>query len=237
MRSLILLFAILVAAPAPARDLLPLSDQLGVTRLRVNKNLPKKSQVTMERSVADLRKEGIESRAPKKGDELADFSLPQASGGTVKLSELVKAGPVVVTFYRGSWCPYCAVQLVDYEARMKEIVQAGGKLVAITPEEPTLTKEFIKQKNFTFPILWDQDNAYATQLKIVYGLPEDVKKVYREIGVDLNKSQGNQSARLPVPATFVVDKNRKIVFSYVDADFSKRAETSDLVEAVKEAAK
>jgi len=234
MRALLLLLIGVLAAPSFAREV-PLSDQLGVVRLRQKKKLPKQAQTTIDTSITDLRKQGIGQGAPKKGDTLPDFTLPKTGGGTVQLSELVKNGPVVVTFYRGSWCPYCVVQLSDYQKHLTEIAGAGGQLVAITPEETARSETFLKEKGFSFPVAWDKDNAYAKQLNIVYALPTEVKKLHEDLGIDLKASQGNDQWQLPVPATFVVDGNRKVQFVYVDVDYTKRAETRDLLAAVKAA--
>lgn len=236
MRSLILLLTCALALPVFAREL-PLSDQLGVVRMRQKKEMPKAAQKTVNDSFTELNKQGVGKSAPKRGDVLPDFTLPKTGGGTVQLSELVKGGPVVVTFYRGSWCPYCTVQLVDYQKHLKEIQDAGGQLVGITPEETARTEKFAQERGLAFPIAWDKDNAYAKQLNIVYALPTEVKKLHEELGIDLKASQGNDQWQLPVPATFVVDKDRKVLFSYVDVDYTKRAETRDLVKAVKAAKK
>ncbi|RZA07743.1 MAG: AhpC/TSA family protein [Proteobacteria bacterium] len=236
MRAYFLLFTALLSLPAVAREF-PLSDQLGVVRLRQKKQLKPAQQATISQSTAELKKQGIGKSAPKKGDTLPDFTLPKTGGGSVQLSELVKAGPVVVSFYRGSWCPYCTVQLLDFQKHLGDIQKAGGQLVAITPEETARSEEFAKGKGFQFPIAWDKDNAFAKQLNIVYALPTEMKKLHEELGVDLKASQGNDQWQLPVPATFVVDKNRVVQFAYIDVDYSKRAETSELVRAVKTAAK
>jgi peroxiredoxin len=236
MRPYLLLFIAMFSTAAVAREF-PLSDQLGVVRLRQKKQLKPAQQAAISGSTAELKKQGIGKSAPKKGDTMPDFTLPTTGGGSAQLSELVKAGPVVVTFYRGSWCPYCTVQLMDYQKHLSEIQKAGGQLVAITPEETARSAEFAKGKGFTFPIAWDKDNAYAKQVNIVYALPTEMKKLHEELGVDLKASQGNDQWQLPVPATFVVDKNRVVQFAYVDVDYTKRAETADLVRSLKAAAK
>jgi peroxiredoxin len=236
MRTLILALSLILALPSFAREL-PLSDQLGVVRLRQKKQLPKAAQATIDKSFTDLKKQNVGGTAPKKGDVLPDFTLPKTGGGSVQLSELLKSGPVVVTFYRGSWCPYCAVQLADYQKHLKEIQAAGGQLVAITPEETARSETFAKERGLAFPIAWDKDNAYAKQLSIVYALPTEVRKLHEELGIDLKASQGNEQWQLPVPATFVVDSGRKVVFAYVDVDYTKRAETRDLISALKAAKK
>jgi peroxiredoxin len=232
------LFAVilLLVTSAFAREL-PLSDQLGTVRLEMRQRTPKEVQAILDRGIADLKKEKIEGRAPKLGATFPDFTLPQAGGGKIHLSELLAKGPVVLTFYRGSWCPYCTVQLLDFEKHKAELDQLGATLVAISPELPEITAEFMKTKGLDFPLAWDKGNGLARKIKIVYGLPEDVKAAHQQLGIDLKKSQGNGDWNLPVPATFVLDKSRKIHYAHVDADYTKRAETVDVLAAIKNAKK
>lgn len=232
MRAFLILLSVLLSVPSVAREV-PLSDQLGTVRLRQKKKMPKAQMATIEKSTADLQKQGVGSAAPKKGDTVPDFTLPKTGGGNVQLSELLKKGPVVITFYRGSWCPYCMVQLSDYQKHLKEIEKAGAQLVAITPEELPRSEKLAKDRGFAFSIAWDKSNAYAKQLNIVYALPTEVKQLHEDLGIDLKASQGNDQWQLPVPATFVVDKDRKVIFAYVDVDYTKRAETRDLIDAIK----
>lgn len=212
-----------------------LEDRLSLIRTDQAQKMSPADIAKVDASAKKLKKEGVGRKAPRVGETFPDFTLPNSAGGAEKLSDLAESGPVVVTFFRGSWCPYCVAQLLHYQAHLADIEAAGGKIVAITPEEPSQSAAFAKAKGISFPLLWDENNALAQKTKIVYGVDRGMKQLYQGKGLDLEKSQGNAGWRLPVPATFVLDKNRKVVYSFVDTDFRRRAETADVVKALRKA--
>ncbi len=191
-----------------------------------------KTAAIMSGAIEKLRKEKITERAKKEGDVLPDFTLTNASGEKVKLADLRKTGPVIVTFYRGAWCPYCKIQLMEYQKHWSEWKKKGATLVAISPEVANLSQEFAEKSGLTFDLLADSNNAYATQVGLVYGIEKDLKQVYENFGIDLENSQGNTAWKLPVSATYVVGKDGKIAYSFLDVDYTKRAEPSEIKQAI-----
>jgi peroxiredoxin len=163
---------------------------------------------------------------------MPDFTLSDAHGKKVSLKTLLKKGPVIVAFYRGSWCPFCNAELNAYQQHLDEFRSHGASLVAITPEKPDLTVLTESQKKLEFPILTDTDNKLAARFGLVWAVEGELKQILTQFGVDLEKDQGNPDWRLPVPATYVVMPNRKIIYSFVNVDYTQRADPSDIVKAL-----
>ncbi len=207
-----------------------LNDQLKLMR-EASKASPEQKKV-MEEAAEKLRKSHLAEKALKVGNTMPDFSLPNASGKKIQLSSLLKKGPVVIAFYRGSWCPYCNVQLNSYQQILPEFKKRGATLVAITPEKRDLSVETTKDKQLEFDILTDKDNQLARKLGLVFGVPAELKALYQQFGIDLAKSQGNPDWKLPVPATYIVQNDRKITYAFVDTDYTQRAEPADLLKSL-----
>lgn len=214
---------------------LALKDQLRLMQEASRAKIPPEKLKIMEESLAELKKSKIEEQAIKVGDKLPDIVLKNAHGKDVKLSELRKAGPLVVTFYRGSWCPYCNAQLSNYQQNLSELKKRGAQLVALTPEKPDLSILLAENKKLEFEILNDKDNKFATKLGLVFEVSKDVKDIYQKFGVDLEKSQGNADWKLPIPATFVIKKDGTVSYSFVDSDYTKRASVEDIIKALDQA--
>ncbi len=209
-----------------------LNEQL--TLMREASKLPPEKRKVMEEAAEKLKQAQIAEKALKVGDTMPDFSLPNASGKTVRLSNLLKKGPVIIAFYRGSWCPYCNVQLNSYQQNLAEFKKRKATLLAITPEKRDLSVEAATAKKIEFDILSDKDNQLAQKLGLVFELTADLKALYQQFGIDLEKSQGNADWKLPVPATYIVQGNRKIVYAFVDTDYTRRADPKDLMKRLDE---
>jgi len=171
--------------------------------------------------------------AIKLGQKVSGFKLPNQTGKSVELTDLLKKGPVVVTFYRGSWCPYCNLQLNALQSRLAEIHELGAELVAISPEIPdgSMTQTEIDQ--LAFVVLSDQDAKVASQFGVAWHVPEfltDHMRVDRNLDLD-TINNGNGSV-LPIPATFVIDRDGTVTWRYVDVDYRTRAEPEDIIEAL-----
>jgi len=141
---------------------------------------------------------------PRPGDPLPAFALPDDDGRLVSSTDLLANGPLVVSFNRGNWCPYCWLELTALQACHGNILAAGGKVVAITPEIATFSRRLKRRLGLGFPILTDLDNGYALELGLVFSPTLEVKEVYRQAGIDLGAFQRNDAWFLPVPATLVV---------------------------------
>ena len=196
-------------------------------------NVPKEVLEQMLKATAELSATGIADNAPKVDDKLANFSLPNQSGTQVTLSDLIAKGPVIVTFYRGGWCPYCNLELKAYQDCLAQITAAGATLVAITPELPDASLDTREKNALQFQVLTDEGNSYAKELGIVFSLADALRPIYQGFGIDLEKYNGTDSFELPLAATYVVDEQGVIISAFVDADYTKRQDPLEVLEALK----
>lgn len=206
-----------------------LSDQLSTYQAGFRERVPKDVQDVMGDATTKLAASGLVEAAPKVDEVLKDFKLPNQVGVERTLQELRSIGPVVVTFYRGGWCPYCNMELRVWQEALPEITAAGASLVAITPELPDESLSTIEKNELEFEVLTDVNAAYAREIGLAFPLSEELKPVYTGFGIDLEKHNGEGQFDLPMAATFVVDTEGLIVSAFVDADYTKRQEPSEVV--------
>jgi len=167
------------------------------------------------------------------GVQAPDFSLPNAFGERVRLSDLLAEGPVVLTFYRGAWCPYCNLQLHALQQSLPEIEARGAQLVAVTPQLPDKSREQIKDDGYAFEVLSDLDDRVMQAYDLYFEVPADLDAVYRErLGLDLAEYNGPDRQVLPVPATFVIDGDGMIRAAFTDVDYRKRMEPAAIIAAL-----
>jgi peroxiredoxin len=221
----------LVPAAALAQDR-PVEKDLKEMAENVKKKAPDAAKV-FEDGIAEVAKSGVVKAAPKIGDRVELFELPDASGKTVKLADLLAKGPVVLTWYRGGWCPYCNIGLRGMLKAEPKIRELGATLMAVTPETPDSATETVKTNGLTFAVLSDKGNAVARRYKIVFKLPEKTSAAMKAFKLDLEKRNGDKSDELPLSATYVIDTDQTVRWAFVDADYRKRAEPADVLEALK----
>ncbi len=195
--------------------------------------VPQKDRMTMEQATQKLRESGIIDNVKKEGDQYIDFTLPNIEGKKIKLSDKLKDGPVILTFYRGGWCPYCNIQLREYQKRLSEFKGAGAQLIAVSPETIDSANDTVDKNKIEFEILTDNLNKEARKYGLVFKLEEELKNVYLKFGLDLAKNQGNDTWELPIPATYVISKEGKIVYSFINVDYVQRAEPNDILNVLK----
>lgn len=167
------------------------------------------------------------------GEQAPEFTLPNPTGQSVSLAELLKNGPVVVTFYRGDWCPYCNLQLRALNARLDEIHALGAQLVAISPQVPddSMSKDEISEMDFW--VLSDQDAKVAAKYGVAWEVPEFLAEHMRiDRKLDLDVINNGNGGVLPIPATFVLDRNGIVTWRYVDVDYRTRSEPEDIITAL-----
>lgn len=193
--------------------------------------LPPEMLKTFSAAIDTVRDTGIESEAKNVGDSAPDATLAGWDGETVTLSDLWKQGPVVLMWYRGGWCPYCNIQLRAMQQSLSELEGAGAKLVVLTPELPAKAKETAQSNDLDIVALHDKDNQVAKSYGILFDLPSPIVPMYRD-RLKLPEANGNDQMALPLAATYVIDSKGKITYAFLDADYKKRAEPSDVVAAV-----
>lgn len=171
--------------------------------------------------------------AIKIGQKAPNFELPNPEGKSISLAILLAKGPVVITFYRGNWCPYCNLQLRALQARLDDIHALGATLVAISPQVPdgSLTKDEISNMDFT--VLSDQDAKVAFQYGVAWEVPEFLEEHMRvDRKLDLEKINNSKGSILPIPATFILGRDGVVTWNYVNVDYRTRSEPDDIIKAL-----
>lgn len=192
--------------------------------------LPTEILEVFGKSIQDLRTKNIEENSISIGNMFPDFNLPNTNDETVQLKELLKNEKVIVAFFRGSWCPYCNLELKALQDNLKQITDRKATLVAISPQMPDYSKELKGNHNLDFELLTDKNNTLAKQLGISFGLQDYVIPVYGNLGIELSEYNENDNNELPVPAVFVIDTNGSITYKFVDTNYMNRINIQELIE-------
>lgn len=210
-----------------------LQDKLTALKEENLAKFPEDVKSKLTNDLQNLIDSGIVERAPKAGEKLTEFSLQNHKGKTISLSELRENGPVVVTFYRGGWCPYCNLELRAYQEALSEIKAAGATLVAITPELPDESLTTSERHNLEFEVLTDTNSNYSRDLGIVFTIPEEIVPIYESFGIDVEKHNGKGQYDIPLASTFIVNTDGVITYSFVNADYTLRAEPAVILNELK----
>ncbi len=173
------------------------------------------------------------TRGLRVGDRVPDVALASILGSDVQLGELVGSGPLILVFYRGGWCPYCAGDLKEWQGHLTEVDDLGGSLVAITPEAPNRAEATGAKNNLGFDILSDGTGEAAAAFDVGFTLDEKTQRKYAGYGIDLPTINAQQNWDLVIPATFVVDRAGVIRYAYVNEDYSKRADPQEVIAALR----
>ena len=201
-----------------------LAAELQAVTESVRKQVPADFFSTMAKASTKLAASGLVSSALQQGGRMPDFELPDATGKIVKSTDLRKRGLLLVSFYRGGWCPYCNLELKALQERYNEISAAGVTLVAISPEIPDFSLSTQQKNNLQFPVLSDQGNKVARQFGLVFTLDASLLPIYQAFGVDIKAHNGDASFELPIPATYLVAKDGSVLEAFVNTDYRTRLE-------------
>ncbi len=196
--------------------------------------LPKEDQTTIAGSFERLLKSDVAKDAIGISDTAPDFILPNARGGNLQLSKALKNGPVVLSFYRGGWCPFCNLEFKALQERLPEMNALGATLIGISPETPDNSLSTMEKHQLQFDVLSDVGNKVARDYGLVMTLDEAMRPLYAEWGIDLPASNGDDSFELPVPATYVIDTHGVVRAAHVDKDYTKRMEPEDIITTLRE---
>jgi peroxiredoxin len=194
--------------------------------------IPAEVREIMDRAALALADSGQADRALTVGAQAPRFSLPSATGRTVALDGLLAMGPVVLTFYRGAWCPYCNIALQSLRQHHEEIADRGAHLVAVSPQIPDESLSLVEKHGLAFDVLSDIGSDTAKQYGLAFDLPDDLSAVYDRLGFDLQRVNGGHPRTLPLPATYVIDRTGTIRWAFVDTDYTRRAEPADILAAL-----
>ncbi|HVV45365.1 MAG TPA: peroxiredoxin-like family protein [Bryobacteraceae bacterium] len=209
------------------KDLEELSQEIRTTAP------PERLQANAQ-TISDLIASGIRASALKEGDTAPDFALQDAHGHMVALRTLLDRGPVVISFYRGSWCPFCNLELRGLQRVLPQMEEMGASLAAISPQLPDHSLSTEEKNQMTFPVLSDAGNVVAKRFGIVFTLPAALVRANEAIGRDLAEINGEAgAAQLPMPATFVLNKSGVIRLAFVEEDWSKRLDPEIILDTLR----
>ncbi|MCJ1447540.1 MAG: hypothetical protein MMC23_008051 [Stictis urceolatum] len=192
-----------------------------------SENAPAEAKAAIMTAKADFISSFDVSKAIKPGATLPSFTLKNALGKPTSSSTLLSKGPLLITFYRGSWCPFCNIALHHMQAHLEQYHAKGVELVAITPELPDTTLSTTEKEELKFQVLSDEGNAFARKLGIVWKQPDELRPVFEKFGNDLKGRNGDDSFEVPVPATLLVGKDGAVRNVWVDPDYTKRIDPGE----------
>lgn len=184
-----------------------------------------------ERAVEELFATGIEERILPVGAQAPEFALKDAGGKMLCSADLLAVGPLIIKFFRGRWCSYCVTELETWRDLYGRIREMGALLVAIGPQVERQSDFMANQHGLPFPVLFDQGNKVAEQFGLVWKAPDYLQSYYRSILVNIPFVNGDDSWRLPLPATYVISRDSRVLFAEAHADFRVRPEPEEVLAA------
>lgn len=196
-------------------------------------NAPRSVIDTMHRATAELVASGAATRALKAGDPAPSFVLNDPEGRPVSSAELLALGPLVVSFYRGVWCPYCNMELQALQETLPAFHELGANLVAISPQNAVNSRKSIRTNGLEFPILSDPGNETAAAFGLRFALPDYLIELYKSFKNDLPAFNGDASWTLPMPGRFVIGHDWVIRYAEVNPDYTHRPEPADMLPALR----
>ncbi len=213
-----------------------LKEELDARRAKSAQTAPPERSAAFQRGVDQLIADGIADRAVKVGDIAPDFTLPNARGNQVSLYACLEDGPVVLAFYRGGWCPYCNMQLRAYQTMLPELRSLEATLIAISPEPPDASLSTTEKNELEFEVLSDINSDAGRAYRLMFELSDELQAIYTGMGNDLAKRNADGEWHLPIPATYVIDTNKRVSLAFLDADYRNRLEPADIITALRELA-
>jgi peroxiredoxin len=208
-----------------------LSQQLEEYLAGWMQRVPADRRAAMERHIAYLSETGVGRHAKQVGDQAPEIILPNAHGNMFDVATLLAEGPVIVTFYRGGWCPYCNLELRAYQAVLPRIIATGVSLVAISPEKPDDSVSTAEKNALTFPVLSDVGQKAGKAFGLVYSFTDELRTVYDGFKLDIPDKNGTlDDWSLPLSATYVIGSNGRILFADTSVDYRRRTDPLDVLQ-------
>lgn len=210
-----------------------LREELAERKRLMELYVPADTRAVNERATEELRNSGLTERVLKAGDHAPAFTLSDQGGKPVSSAELLAKGPLVIAFLRGRWCPFCCGEAEALNRMLPEFEKAGASLVAISPQALNQAYFMHDQHKLRFPLLVDSENKIARQFGIAYRVPDYQQQLFSSVFINLPHINGDSSWELPLPATFVVGRDGKIRYAYVNVDYTERAEPGEVLQALR----
>ena len=209
-----------------------LKAQIDAFNVQKKANLPADVLALMNTTNEELIAQHIRNNALQVGDKIENFILPNHLGKNIELADLLDKGPVVVSFYRGAWCPYCNLELKALNDFLPQFKTKSAQLVAISPQLPDQTLTTAQKNELEFDVLSDVGNKVAQQFGLLFTLDKRIQELYTGFGIDFEHTYGDKTYQLPLPATYVINQEGVITYAFLNEDYTLRAEPSDVMAAL-----
>ncbi|WP_085316116.1 peroxiredoxin-like family protein [Derxia lacustris] len=196
-------------------------------------NVPPEVHAVMERATAELIASGLAAQAIKAGQTAPAFTLTDAEGRTVTSAGLLARGPLVLTFYRGVWCPYCNLDLQALQEALPAIALLGAQVVAVSPQTPVNSRRSLRDNGLGFSILSDPGNELAARFGLRFAMPDYLVALYKSLNNELPAFNGDDSWTLPMPARYVIAPDGTVVYAEVNPDYTQRPDPAELLPALR----
>ena len=213
------------AVPSPID--VPLREKLMEIKAGIAQYVRPDNQAINERAIRELTDSGIAQNILPVGANAPEFTLPDQNGNQLSSLSLLAKGPLIISFFRGRWCPFCVAEIEAWREWLPSVHDAGGHFVAISPMQVRHNFFMADQHKLNFPILSDAGNQVAHKFGLAYGVPDYQKQLYRSVFVNLPHLNGDDSWELPLPATYVIGRDGNVLFAYASANYMERAEPAD----------
>ena len=214
-----------------------LKSEIAAYKAAMKDKVPDGIRAIMAQCTTEIKESGVERRALKTGDRMPDFELPNQHNELRRLSDYLAESPVVLNIYRGGWCPYCNMEMKALHDVQNEIESYGAILVGMAPETPDRALSTAERAGIAIDILSDGGNRVAEQMGLVFELPQALRPIYEKFGIDIPGFNGDDSFRLPVPATYIIGQDGVIQYDFVNADYTQRLEPAEIVAMLARAGK
>ncbi len=210
----------------------PLQDRLAEVRAGIEQYVLLESRQINERAIAGVRESGLVEQALAVGETAPEFTLLDQNDNRVSSHALLERGPLIISFFRGRWCPFCMMELEAWRDAAPEVEAAGATLVAISPQTVRHNAFCATQHKLRFLVLSDVGLAVAREFGTVYSVPEEQRALFKRVFINLPHLNGDESWQLPLPATFVLGPGGTVLFAFADADYRRRAEPEDVLKVL-----
>ncbi|MEM5514521.1 peroxiredoxin-like family protein [Pseudoalteromonas sp. AS84] len=209
-----------------------LKAQIDAYNVQKDAKLPADVLALMNTTNEELIAQHIKDNALQIGQKVENFSLANHNGEKIELADLLKKGPVIISFYRGGWCPYCNLELKALNDYLPQFKTQSAQLVAISPQLPDETLSTAQKNDLEFDVLSDVSNKVADQFGLLFTLDERIQALYTQFGIDFEHYYGDKSFKLPLPATYVINQEGVITYAFLNEDYTLRAEPTDIMAAL-----
>ena len=206
-----------------------LAGEIAKLQETVTADLAQKALNTLREANQRFLDDGIAEDAPQLGDYFPSFILPNAYGQLINSRDLISQGPLIISFFKGSWSPYCELELRAFQHPLPDIKSRHAQLACISPMLPNHCMAIQEEAQLDYEMLSDVGNRLATELDLVYALPPDVIEVYQELGYNIPSYNGDQRWELPIPATYLVETTGKIALAHINFDCRKRLDPTAII--------